>query len=706
MTSGPAPGGREGADKRAEGRADERANERADERVAERADQRAKERTLDLICMGRAAVDLYGEQIGSRLEDVQTFAKYLGGSPTNTAVGASRLGLRAGLISRVGDEHNGRFVRETLVREGVDVSCLATDPQRLTALVFLSIKDADTFPLLFYRQQCADMALCEDDIHPDYLASAQALVVSGTHLSQPVPRAACLKAMRAARAAGTKVVLDIDYRPVLWGLTSPGLGERRYVASAAVSEQLQAVLPLCDLIVGTEEEVHIAGGTTDSPAALRRLRELSAALLVMKRGPMGCVAFPGAIPDELDAGIAGPGFPVEVYNVLGAGDAFMAGLLRGWVRGEPLADALRYANACGALVVSRHGCAPAMPSWDELAFFLAQGSPHRRLREDARLEQLHRSTTRGAAPALARGSEAPALAILAFDHRAQLEELAARHGAPNTRIPAFKRLVARAAEQGHAAEQARRAGQGQDADAGRFPLAGVILDGRYGSTELHRLTGSGVWIARPVEQPGSRPLAFEDGEQVGLALRTWPREHIVKCLLLHHPDDDAGLAQQQLARVAELARACQDTGHELLLELIPPRERPAASDTLARGVAQVYDSGIVPDWWKLPPPDAAGWSALHAVVQRHDPYCQGVLLLGLEASEEQLWQGFQAAAAQPLCRGFAVGRTLFADAAAAWFAGRLDDAGVVAEVAARYQRLIALWCEARAALATRRQATP
>lgn len=665
----------------------------------------APDRTRDLICMGRAAVDLYGEQIGARLEDVQTFAKYLGGSPTNTAVGAARLGLQVGLVSRVGDEHNGRFVRETLQREGVDVRWLVTDPQRLTALVFLGLKDADTFPLLFYRQHCADMALCEADIDGPYIASARALVVSGTHLSAPGPRAACLKAMQAARAAGTKVVLDIDYRPVLWGLTSPGLGEQRYVPSDAVSEQLQAVLPLCDLIVGTEEEVHIAGGATDTLAALRRIRALSNALLVMKRGPMGCVAFEQAIPATLEAGLSGPGFPVEVFNVLGAGDAFMAGLLRGWVRGEPLPQALRFANACGALVVSRHGCAPAMPSWHELQHFLTQGSPQRRLREDRQLEQIHRSTTRPGR----HGGPAPALAILAFDHRAQLEDLARRHGAEPARITAFKALVARAAEQGYAQERARLGhGQapGQGAPGADFPLPGVILDGRYGAADLCRLTGSGTWIARPVEQPGSRPLAFDEGAQVGLVLRTWPREQVVKCLLSHHPDDNAALARQQLARVAELAGACHDTGHELLLELIPPREMPADSHTLARGVAQVYEAGVCPDWWKLPPPDATGWLALQQVISRHDPHCQGVLLLGLEASEEQLWQGFQTSAGQPLCRGFAVGRTLFADAAAAWFGGTLDDAGVVAEVSARYQRLMALWREARRTLQPSTEITP
>jgi 5-dehydro-2-deoxygluconokinase len=662
----------------------------------------APDRVRDVVCIGRAAVDLYGEQIGGRLEDMQTFAKYLGGSPANTAVGATRLGLRAAMVSRVGDEHNGRFVRETLAREGVDVSHLATDPQRLTALVFLGIRDAATFPLVFYRHHCADMGLCVADIDEAFIASSRALLISGTHLSHPDTREACLKAMRAARAAGTRVVLDVDYRPVLWGLTAPGLGEQRYVASEAVSRQLQAVLPLCDLIVGTEEEIHIAGGSDDSLAALRRIRQASAGLIVMKRGPMGCTAFAGDIPGDVALGEQGPGFPVDVFNVLGAGDAFMAGLLRGWVRDEPLADALRYANACGALVVSRHGCAPAMPSWEELRRFLEQGSAFRRLREDAALEHLHRVTTRS--------DHWPSLAILAFDHRAQLEELAARHGADPSRIAAFKQRVAVAAERGYAEARSDQAAGGHATD---FPRAGVIVDGRHGTEVLHRLTGTGLWIARPVELPGSRPLAFEDGAQVGLALRTWPREQVVKCLLSHHPDDDPAMAMRQLATVRMLADACHATGHELLLELIPPATPSGAAsgpsrgasgpsrgtpDLLARGVEQVYAAGIRPDWWKLPPPDASGWRHLAALVARHDPHCRGVLLLGLEASEDELSAGFAESAGQALCRGFAVGRTLFADAASRWFAGELDGPGVVDEVATRYRRLIRIWQDARRAV--------
>jgi 5-dehydro-2-deoxygluconokinase len=479
------------------------------------------------------------------------------------------------------------------------------------------------------------------------------------------------------------VALDIDYRPVLWGLTSPGLGERRYVASDAVSASLQELLPLCDLLVGTEEEIRIAGGAGDDLAALCRMRALTPALIVMKRGPMGCIAYADAIPARLEDGLCGPGFPVEVYNVLGAGDAFMAGLLRGWVRNEPLPDALRYANACGALVVSRHGCAPAMPSWIELSHFLAHGSQFRRLRDDVGLEQLHRSTTRS--------SDWPDLAVLAFDHRAQLEEIASRHGAPRERITAFKQLVASAAEKGY---QAAREQHGAAPDD--FPAPGVIVDGTYGEEVLCRLSGSGWWIARPVELPGSRPLAFEEGMNVGLALRGWPAEQVVKCLLMLHPDDHAPLLQQQLASVLALQQACHGTGHELLLELIPPRDMPSGAGTLPRAMARVYDAGIRPDWWKLvPPADAQAWAAVSGVIRTRDAQCRGVLLLGLEASEDVLARGFRAAASESLCKGFAVGRSIFGDAARAWMAGQLDDAGVVADVARRYQRLITLWLQSR-----------
>ena len=631
-------------------------------------------RPIDVVCMGRAAVDLYGEQTGGRLEDMRSFAKYLGGSPANTAVGVARLGLRPAMLTRVGDEHNGRFVRERLAAEGVDVSQLRTDAKRLTALVFLGIRDRETFPLVFYRDHCADMGLTEEDVDAHFIASAGALLLSGTHLSQPGTLAACRRAVALARAASTRVVLDIDYRPVLWGLTSPGLGEQRYVESAAVSAALQGIVADCDLIVGTEEEICIAGGCSDVLFALRRLRTLSRATLVMKRGPMGCVVFEGAIPARVDDGLAGPGFAVEVFNVLGAGDAFMAGFLRGWLRDEPLATCCAYANACGAIVVSRHGCAPAMPSWVELNHFLQQGASSRWLREDAALEHLHRVTTRL--------QHWPELTVLAFDHRVQFEELAGDTADAGARISHFKQLLTQAA---------RRTPSGRGA-----AQHGVILDDRYGEAAFPGITGTGDWVARPVELPGSRPLQFEAGPQIALTLRAWPTEHVAKCLVNYHPDDDAALRQAQLEQLRALQSACLGTDREFLIEVIPPREMALDEHTLARALGQIYNAGIQPDWWKLPPPDShAAWRHINASIQQHDPYCRGVLMLGLEASEDALRRSFEIAAAHPVCKGFAIGRTIFAEPAAAWFAGRLDDGAVVAAVAERYARLIALWRAAR-----------
>ena len=240
---------------------------------------------LDLVTIGRSSVDLYGQQIGGRLEDMASFAKSVGGCPANIAIGAARLGLRSAVITRVGDEAMGRFIREQMSREGVDISGVGIDPERLTALVLLGVGDEQSFPLIFYRERCADMALSESDIDPGLIGRTKAIVVTGTHFSSAGTAAAQRKAIQLARAAGAKVVFDIDYRPNLWGLAGHDAGKERYIASQSVTAALKEILPSCDLIVGTEEEIRIAGGHGDVLQALQRMRSLTKAILVLKRGP-------------------------------------------------------------------------------------------------------------------------------------------------------------------------------------------------------------------------------------------------------------------------------------------------------------------------------------------------------------------------------------------------------------------------------------
>ena len=631
--------------------------------------------SLDLITIGRSSVDLYGAQIGGRLEDMGSFDKYIGGSPTNIACGTSRLGLRSAVITGVGDEHMGRFIIEQLQREGVETAGVKIDPDRLTALVLLGIRDEEQFPLIFYRENCADMGLCEDDIDPDFIRSARAVVATGTHLSNPQVEAATIKALNIARDAGMQTALDIDYRPNLWGVAGHGDGESRFVESDAVTQKLQSTLHLFDLIVGTEEEFHIAGGSTNTIEALRAVRGVSAATLVCKRGAAGAVAFTDAIPDSLDEGEAGPGFPIEVFNVLGAGDGFMSGLLKGWLDGEAWPVALKYANACGAFAVSRHGCTPAYPSWQELQFFFKRGITRPDLRNDSELEQVHWATNRA--------GDWSSVKIFAFDHRMQLEEMV---GYSKDKGGAFKKLCLQAA---------------LNVQAGQ-PGYGILCDNRIGRSALHAASGLGLWIGRPTELPGSLPIQLEPelGEDLG-QLREWARENVVKLLVFCHPNDDAATRTHQEEVVKCLWHASRRNGLEFLLEIIPSKVGVVDDMTTAILIQQFYDLGVYPDWWKLEPfKTAAAWQNAVDAIERNDPYTRGVVVLGLDAPEAELAASFAMAAQQPLVKGFAVGRTIFGDAARAWMAGDISDAEAIEMMRGRYQRLCEIWDQARAAAQT------
>lgn len=628
---------------------------------------------IDLVCLGRAGVDFYADQVGSRLEDVGSFSKYIGGSSTNIACCSSRMGLSTALITRVGDEHMGQFIREQLQREGVDTRNVVTDPDRLTALVVLGIKDQDTFPLIFYREDCADMAIAVNDLDADLIQNSKALLITGTHFSSEAIYETSREALRIAGAAGVKRVIDIDYRPVLWGLTSRGDGETRFIANNQVSAHLQGILAEFDLVVGTEEEIHIAGGSTDTLAALRTIRSISDAVIVLKRGPYGATVFDGPIPGTLDEGVTVKGVQVEVMNVLGAGDAFVSGFLRGWLNDEGYEQALLYANACGALVVSRHGCTPAMPTKEELDYFLANSERIVRPDIDTELNYLHRVTTRD--------RQWTSLMIHAFDHRQQFEVMADEAGVSQANIGKLKQLLLRATE----AVVAKRDLQGQ---------AGLLCDGIHGQAVLNAATGTPLWIARPVEKPKTRPLQFEHGKSIGTLIHSWPKEHVIKCLFFYSVKDEPSIREQQEQRMLELYDACCESGHELLLEIIPPSDDSLElGESVCQSVERVYDLGIRPDWWKVPCMARQWVQNMSEQIDNRAPHCRGIVVLGLDAPIDQLGLGFKAFAGIDRVKGFAVGRSIFGEPAKAWLAGQVDDDALVSLVSDNYERVIDHWLE-------------
>jgi 5-dehydro-2-deoxygluconokinase len=302
--------------------------------------------TPEVLTVGRVSVDLYPEQIGVPLAEVRTFRKMLGGSPTNVAVAAARLGRRAAVVTKVGDDAFGEYVRAALAGFGVDASFVATHPTLRTPLAFCEIFPPDRFPLLFYREPKApDLEL---DSLGEVASEAGLLWTTGTGLSDEPSRSATLAALHS-RGRRPLVVHDLDYRAAFWASTEEAARWNREALAHAT------------VVVGNSEEVAVTlGDTVEAEAAAQALLELGPELAVVKRGEEGALA---ATRDET---VVAPALEIEVVNGLGAGDGFGGALCHGLLAGWPLERTLRFANAAGALVASRLGCADDMPTTAEV----------------------------------------------------------------------------------------------------------------------------------------------------------------------------------------------------------------------------------------------------------------------------------------------------------------------------------------------------
>ncbi len=310
--------------------------------------------SLDLLTMGRVGVDLYPEQIGVRLPDVRSFAKSLGGTATNVAVAAARLGASAAVVTKVGDDPFGAYVRQALEGFGVDTRYVSTHATLRTPVVFCEIFPPDDFPLYFYGRvpKAPDMEIREDELDYDAIRAARVFWVTVTGLSDEPSRSATLAALEARGKSGI-TVLDLDYRPMFW--------ESRETAREWVGRALEHVT----VAVGNLDETDTAVGEREPRAAAAALRERGVELAVVKQGPKGGLADDGETTVEV------PPVPVEVVNGLGAGDAFGGALCHGLLSGWDLERKMRFCNAAGALVASRLACADAMPEEHEVEELLA-----------------------------------------------------------------------------------------------------------------------------------------------------------------------------------------------------------------------------------------------------------------------------------------------------------------------------------------------
>ena len=351
------------------------------------------DKSYDVITMGRSSIDLYSNDIGAPFVEITSFAAYVGGCPTNISVGTRRLGLRSAVLIAVGEDQVGDFILHFLQQEGVDTRFIPRKAGHRTSAVVLGIEPPDRFPLTYYRDNCADIELSVDDVLAMPIADSRALLITGTGLSKEPSRSATLFAAEMAHQAGTPVMLDIDFRPDQWH------------DPRAFGITLRSALRLVDIVVGTEDEINAvmltdpsqvslthsqvsdARVSGDINVAIQALLGLGPRVLAQKRGAEGTMVhlvsndvggqFPradksavGTIIGPTHTQIEVPGFPVEVENILGAGDAFASGLLYGFVNGWDWYKAARLGNACGAILVTKHGCANFMPTYDEVMVFI------------------------------------------------------------------------------------------------------------------------------------------------------------------------------------------------------------------------------------------------------------------------------------------------------------------------------------------------
>jgi 5-dehydro-2-deoxygluconokinase len=309
-------------------------------------------------------VDIYPEQVGVGLEDVQTFGKYLGGTTANVAVAAARLGRRAAIITGVGEDPFGRYVRRQLRELGVDDRFVVTSTEYPTPVTFCEIFPPDSFPLYFYRRPTApDMQVRPADIDFDAVRAAQVMWLSVTGLSEE-PSRESHHAVLEARRRKPFTVLDLDYRPMFWA------------DATAAREQVQQALPHVTVALGNREECEVATGEAEPERAADALLAAGVELAIVKGGPRGVLA-----KTRTSRATAEP-IPIKPLNGLGAGDSFGGSLCHGLLSGWPMDKVLQHANAAGAIVASRLECSTAMPTQEEIETLLAGGDPNERLAEE------------------------------------------------------------------------------------------------------------------------------------------------------------------------------------------------------------------------------------------------------------------------------------------------------------------------------------
>lgn len=580
--------------------------------------------SIDIICVGNAAVYLYSEQNGTPLDRASTFAKHVGGSAPTTAIGCSRLGLKSALLTSVGDDPMGKFFIDHLATERVNTSLIQVSPQKQTAL---SLK-THRMQTLSYGEEAACLSL--DDKSQ---ISAKAVLFTAELFSDPATATMAKDLIRYVHDQGMEVILSLD--------------------SQSSCKSLESVYSLCSLIIGTEAGIQAATEKTDSSTAIQCIQGLSSAKIVKIQESGGCTLYQKG-EKALEAPLN------DTKEVSDSYEAFISGFLSAKLQGEENSICCKWANHCQVISSAHQSTPPTLPY--KSALQLALEEPQRI--NEGRLIKLHQTLTRD-------DEDTRPLCLIAFDHRQQMQA----YSNDSQHIQHFKGLLY------DAFSRARE----KTSDC----QLGIIVDDQFGAQVQARAMQDGVFCASSIEETNSFPIRFLKGQEASHILRHWPKNRAVKALIRISPQHTGEMEELQWERLLHLNQACIDWGQKLLIEMVVPASVPDAHTWVHQAIQRACSEGVQPTWWKLPPyPEIEMWRGIQDTIRRRTPHCKGILVIGQGEAWTSLANKLPNLSQVEMIRGFAIGRSIWRQAAESWFNKRMEDEAVVQQVAERYEHLI------------------
>jgi 5-dehydro-2-deoxygluconokinase len=609
-------------------------------------------RSLDLICIGRSGVDLYADQLEVEIEEVQTFSKHVGGASASVAIGTSRLGLNVGLVSKVGKEPLGKFILKALREENVNTDYVGVDSDRLTGLSIFGIESSDQFSSICYRKDCAGMVLSLEDIPKGFFEKTKAVLLTGSHFSNPEIAQYSKEIARMAHEAQAQVILDIDYTSSLWKSAQLIDSEEYYEESlnSEVYDAIHEVFPFCNLIIGSQKELLLATNTRYLQTAIEVLQRRTKACVIEKNIEQGCCAYLSS-----DSAKKHEGFAVNVFNTLGVKNAFLSGFLRGWIESKSIEESMSWGNACGAIVASRKNSYLEMPYEEELQEFF------RNQQTVSKLQPVHRQIM-----VANKLKKSKPCCLITFDHRDFFDQYLRNSEASFKDVEEFKALLA----QSVISLQERYSEL----------CIGAVVDQKYGTKASLCLRNSNIWQARCIEQVNVKGISFIDKQESYALVKQWPSYCTVKALVKR---TSSATHIQEVAALKNLYKACCEYGNPLIIEIVSQADQE--QEDLLNAMKLYYEKGIYPSYWKLPLiREMSFWNNCQNIIEEYDPYNQGILVLGEGKTANQLSNAFSSILDNSMVNGVALGRCFWEDLADKFLCKQINYSQINEEIHKRF----------------------